>query len=303
MITACDRVRLLTNKDFGLPITRILIPILAPCRSGNLVSPFGRYPAILPTVTLSENERLSGRGGPVHFQTTHWSVVLAAGREDSPHRAEALEMLCRTCWYPLYAHIRQHGHKPEDAQDLTQEFLARLLDKNWLADLSPHKGRFRTFLLMALSRFLINEYDHHRAIKRGGGKTPLSLDQEKAEGRFASEPFTNETPEQIFDRRWAWSVLDQALEHLRRESESTGRSRQFSMLQSYLSREAEPGEYAGIAEQLGLGAGALGVAVHRLRQRYREVVREVIANTISDPDLAREELQHLFASLRRPLDR
>lgn len=211
-------------------------------------------------------------------------------------------MLCRTCWYPLYAHIRQRGHKPEDAQDLTQEFLARLLDKNWLADVSPHKGRFRSFLLMALNRFLINEYDHHRAIKRGGGKALLSLDQEKAEGRFANEPFTNETPEQIFDRRWAWAVLDQALEQLRRETEAGARGRQFSVLQPYLSREAEPGEYAGIAEQLGLGVGAVGVAVHRLRHRYREVVREVISNTITDPGMVREELQHLFASLRQPLN-
>lgn len=257
---------------------------------------------IFPTVTSYEDERLSGRGGSFLFQTTHWSVVLAAGQEDSPQRTEALEMLCRTCWYPLYAHIRQRGHKPEDAQDLTQEFLARLLDKNWLADVSPHKGRFRSFLLMALNRFLINEYDHHRAIKRGGGKALLSLDQEKAEGRFANEPFTNETPEQIFDRRWAWAVLDQALEQLRRETEAGARGRQFSVLQPYLSREAEPGEYAGIAEQLGLGVGAVGVAVHRLRHRYREVVREVISNTITDPGMVREELQHLFASLRQPLN-
>src|SRR5256885_7291300 len=234
-----------------------------------------------------------------HFQTTHWSVVLTAGRSDSPRRAEALEKLCRAYWYPLYAFARQRGQGPEDAQDLTQEFLARLLEKNWLADLDPHTGRFRSFLLTALTHFLINEYDRGQAAKRGGGRKLLSLDQTQAEGRFRHEPATDETPEKIFRSRWALAVLDQALGHLRSEISAAGKSRQFELLNPFLSREAEAGEYSTIAEQLGVSVGAVGVAVHRLRQRYREVVREEIANTIADPAQVDEEMRHLFAVLRR----
>jgi RNA polymerase sigma factor (sigma-70 family) len=230
-------------------------------------------------------------------------VVLAAGRSDSPRQAEALERVCRTCWYPLYAHIRRRGHGPEDAQDLTQEFLSRLLEKNWLADLDPRFGRFRSFLLLALDRFLINEHDRRCAIKRGAGQAPLSLDQVRAEGRFTHEPFTAETPEQIFDRNWALAVLDQALEQLRLETASSGKARQFASLQPFLSREAETREYAAIAERLGMAAGAVGVAVHRLRQRYREVVRDVIAGTIANPAQVDEELRQLFAALRQPVSR
>src|SRR6267378_224710 len=138
-----------------------------------------------------------------HFQTTHWSVVLAAGQRDLPRRAAALEKLCRAYWYPLYAYVRQRGQGPEDAQDLTQEFLARLLEKNWLADIDPHRGRFRSFLLMALNRFLINEYDRGQAAKRGGGKTLLSLDQAQAENRYLRDRATYDTPEKNFDRRWS----------------------------------------------------------------------------------------------------
>ncbi|HKI72946.1 MAG TPA: sigma-70 family RNA polymerase sigma factor [Verrucomicrobiae bacterium] len=236
-----------------------------------------------------------------HFQTTHWSVVLAAGQGDSPRRAEALEKLCRAYWYPLYAYVRQRGHGPEDAQDLTQEFLARLLEKNWLADLDPHTGRFRSFLLTALNRFLINEYDRGQAAKRGGGRKVLSLDQAQAEGRYLHEPATDETPEKIFDRRWALAVLDQALAHLRAETSAVGKSQPFELLNPFLSREAEAGEYAAIAQQLGLSVGAVGVAVHRLRQRYREVARQEVAQTLADAAQVDEEMRHLFAALRRQI--
>jgi len=247
----------------------------------------------------SESQGANTPARASHFQTTHWSVVLAAGQSDSPRRTEALEKLCRAYWYPLYAYVRQRGHGPEDAQDLTQEFLARLLEKNWLADLDPHKGRFRSFLLTALNRFLINEYDRGQAAKRGGGRTFFSLDQAQAEGRYLHEPSTDETPERIFDRRWALAVLDQALAHLRAETSATGKSQQFELLNPFLSREAEAGEYTGVAEQLGLSVGAVGVAVHRLRQRYREVVREKVAQTLADAAQVDEEMRHLFAALRR----
>lgn len=228
------------------------------------------------------------------FATTHWSVVLAAGRSGSPRQAEALEKLCRGYWYPLYAYIRRRGHGPEDAKDLTQEFLARLLEKNWLADVDPHTGRFRSFLLTTLSRFLLNDYDRSQAAKRGGGKILLSLDQEQAEGRYRHEPATDETPETIYQRRWALAVLDEALMHLREELNAAGKLLQFELLNPFLSREAEPGEYSRIAERLGLSVGAVAVAIHRLRQRYREVVREEVAHTLANAAQVEEEMCCLF---------
>lgn len=235
---------------------------------------------------------------PVHFQTTHWSVVLAAGQTDSARHAEALEYLCRAYWYPVYGYVRQRGYRPEDAQDLTQEFLARLIHRKWLADLDPHTGRFRSFLLTVLSRFLINEFERGQAARRGGGKSIVSLDQHQAEGRFALEPRTNETPERIFDRRWALALLDRALARLRAETRAAGKSRHFELLSPFLSRDTEPGDYATIADQLKLSAEAVAVAVHRLRQRYREVVREEVAQTLAQPSEIDAEMRHLFASLR-----
>ena len=233
-----------------------------------------------------------------HFQTTHWSVVLiAAGHADSAKRAEALEKLCRAYWYPLYAYVRRRGNRPEDAQDLTQEFFARLLEKNWLGDIQPVGGLFRSFLLTALNRFLANQYAHNQTSKRGGGKQIISLNQEHAEELYLNEPAIDETPEKIFERRWALAVLEQALGRLRVETQKTGRSRQFELLNPFLSREAKEGEYAGVAAQLGISVGAVGVAVYRLRQRYRELVRVEIANTLVDPSGIDEEMHHLFAAL------
>jgi len=232
------------------------------------------------------------------FQTTHWSIVLtAAGHADGPRRAEALEKLCRAYWYPLYAYVRRRGNGPEDAQDLTQEFFARLLEKNWLADIEPVGGHFRSFLLTALNRFLANEYDRNQSAKRGGGKQLISLDQEHAEERYLNEPTVDETPERIFERRWAFAVLDQALMRLRAETRETDRSRQFELLNPFLSREAGDGEYARVAAQLGISAGAVGVAVYRLRHRYRELVQAEIANTLVDPSRVDEEMRHLLATL------
>jgi RNA polymerase sigma-70 factor (ECF subfamily) len=194
--------------------------------------------------------------------------------------------------------VRQRGHGPEDAQDLTQEFLARLVHNNWLANLDPHTGRFRSFLLTVLHRFLINEYDRSRAAKRGGGKTFISLDQTEAEGRLALETATDESPEKIFDRRWALALLDRALMRLRVETYEAGKSRQFELLSPFLSRDARSGDYSTISAELGLSAGAVGVAVHRLRQRYREIVREEVKRTVADAAEAEAEMLHLFASLR-----
>jgi RNA polymerase sigma factor (sigma-70 family) len=225
-------------------------------------------------------------------------VVLAAGQSDPRRQVEALEKLCRAYWYPIYSHVRQRGYGAEDAQDLTQEFLARLLEKNWLEDIDPHTGRFRSFLLTVLNRFLMNEYDRRQAAKRGGGQRLLSLDGQQAEGRYAQEAATDETPENYFDRSWALALLDQALLRLREETDACGKLRQFDLLNPFLSREAEAGEYTTIGAELGMSDGAVGVAVHRLRQRYREAVREEIANTIVDPARVDEEMRHLLAALR-----
>jgi len=234
---------------------------------------------------------------PRQFMTTQWRTVLMAA-ESGADQTQALEQLCRTYWYPLYAYVRRRGHGPDDAQDLTQEFFARLLEKKWLEGIKPDAGRFRSFLLTALSRFLANAYDYKQAARRGGGKQILSLDQAAAEERYSMEPVTNETPETVFERRWALAVLDQALKRLREETADIGKARLFELVGPFLSREATPGEYAGIGGQLGISPGAVGVSVHRLRHRYRELVQEEVAATLSDPGQLQEEMQHLISVLR-----
>jgi RNA polymerase sigma factor (sigma-70 family) len=229
------------------------------------------------------------------FVTTQWNLVLSAAKTGAA-QPNALEQLCRAYWYPLYAYVRRRGNDSEDARDLTQEFFSRLLEKKWLADIEPEGGRFRSFLLTAMNRFLANEYDRAQAAKRGGGRQIISLDEERAEERYLNEPVTSETPEKVFERRWALTVLDQALARLR--AESTDKPRQFELLNPFLSREAGEGEYAAIGAELGVTGGAVGVAVHRLRQRYRQLVREEIANTLVDANQVDEEMRQLLAALR-----
>jgi RNA polymerase sigma-70 factor (ECF subfamily) len=232
------------------------------------------------------------------FASTHWSVVLAASHSDSTHQAAALEQLCRTYWYPLYLYIRRRGNGPEDAQDLTQEFFARLLAKQWLDGIEKNGSRFRSFLLSALNGFLANQYDRANAAKRVGDRQALSLDAEQAERRYLLEPVTNETPEKVFDRRWALTVLDRALTRLKDETAAAGKARQFEMLNPFLSREPETGEYAALAAEMNVSTGAVGVSVHRLRQRYRETVRAEIADTVANPAHVDGEMRELFAALR-----
>ena len=242
--------------------------------------------------------RLTAEAGATQFTITRWSVILRASRPGSPEAAEALEVLCRTYWYPVYAYVRSRRYGPEDTQDLVQDFFAQLLEKNWLADIEPETGKFRCFLLTAVKRFLLNEYDRRTALKRGGGQAILSIDEQLAEGRYSQEPATNETPERIFDRRWALTVLDEALTSLRLELIQAGKGKEFALLGQFLSREAEPGEYGQIAGQLRLSGSAVAVAVHRLRRRYREVLRECVANTMSEPLQVDEELRQLITALQ-----
>lgn len=231
------------------------------------------------------------------FVTTQWSVVLAASRSDTTNAQAALEKLCRTYWYPLYAYVRRRGHPAEDAQDLTQAFFARLLERHWVSDADRERGRFRTFLLTAMSRFLSNEWDKARAQKRGGGVAHVPIQLDTAETRYGHEPADSCTPEQCYERRWALTLLDTVLQRLRAEYEHAGKGELFAGLNSSLigGRESQP--YAELAAKLDLSEGAVKVAVHRLRQRYRKLLRAEIAETMTATEDVDEELRHLFAVL------
>ena len=228
------------------------------------------------------------------FVTTQWSAVLAAGRSDTACSQAALEQLCRVYWYPLYAYVRRRGQSPHDAQDLTQEFFARLLERNWLARADQTRGRFRTFLLTTLERFLANEWDKVRALKRGGGLPTLPLQFDSAETRYGAEPADTRSPEQAFERRWALTLLDEVLRRLEAEQRAEGKAGQFALLRQCLVGDRASLPYDQIAQATGLSEGAVKVAVHRLRLRYRELLRAEIANTVDSPDEVDAEMRHLF---------
>ena len=231
------------------------------------------------------------------FATTHWGVVLAAGHSSSPDAQEALEKLCRTYWYPLYAYVRQQGHTPHDAQDLTQEFFLRLLQRHYLAQVDPHKGKFRSFLMVAVKHFLANEWDRAKAAKRGGRATFISFDEASAEKRYALESATDASPEKIFERRWALAVLDQVLGRLREEFEQVGKTKQFAALKIFLSGEKPSASYAELAAGLQTTEAALKMAVQRMRRRCGELLREEIAHTVASGEQVEEEIRCLFAAL------
>ncbi len=235
----------------------------------------------------------SGAGGG--FPTTHWSTVLSAGGGADPNAQAALERLCRAYWYPLYAYVRRQGRSVEEAQDLTQEFFARLLQKEYLGHPDPTRGRFRTFLLTALKRFLINEWAKGRMAKRGDGQPAISWDQRGTEMRFLAEPVDQSTPEKAFEKRWAVTVLEQVLDRLREESIASGKAERFERLKVLLWGEKGSPPYAEVAAELGLSEGALKVVVHRMRTRYRELLRVEVAHTVARPEEVDDELRHLIA--------
>lgn len=234
---------------------------------------------------------------PERFQTTHWSLVLAAQDRTSPAARQALGELCESYWYPLYAFIRRSGHNSEEARDLTQEFFARLLEKDYLADVDRERGKFRSFLLAACKHFLANERDRALAQKRGGGKTVLSFDADAAENRYSSEPQHTLTPERLFERRWVLVLLQTVLNRLREEQVNAGKGEHFERLKGFLGGDRGPARYAESATALNTTQGALKVAVHRLRGRYRELLREEIARTVNDPSEVETEIRSLFAAL------
>jgi RNA polymerase sigma factor (sigma-70 family) len=231
------------------------------------------------------------------FTTTHWSVVLAAGHGDEAAVQAALEKLCRAYWYPLYAYVRRSGHDEEAAKDQTQAFFARLLEKNYVRQADRQRGRFRSFLLSALKHFLADEWDKATSLKRGGGQTLLSLDDEAAEDRYRLEPADETSPDKLFDRRWALATLEQAADRLRAEYRETGRGELFDQVQGFLAGTEEGSGYAAAAARMGMSENTLKSYVHRLRARNRELLREVIADTVASPAQINEELRDLFAAL------
>jgi RNA polymerase sigma-70 factor (ECF subfamily) len=230
------------------------------------------------------------------FAPTRWSVVLAAGGTTSVQAQDALATLCQTYWYPLYAYVRRQGHAPHDAEDLTQEFFRRLLQKHYLAGIRREGGRFRSFLLTALKRFLANEWDRSRAQKRGGGQTVVSLDCAGAESRLNLEAALELAPERVYERQWAQTLLEQVLTRLHAEYNAAGRGALFDAIGGSLSQPRGVVPYSDIAVRLNTTEAAVKMAVRRLRARYRELLRLTIAQTVSDPDEIEEEIRHLFTS-------
>jgi RNA polymerase sigma-70 factor (ECF subfamily) len=232
------------------------------------------------------------------FAATRWTVVLAAaGEQSGTAQQRALEELARAYWFPLYAYIRRQGHGAAQAEDLTQEFFARLVEKKSLGSVDREKGKFRSFLLASVKNFLANEWDKSVAQKRGGGLSLVSLDGLDAEARYALEPADNLTPERLFERRWALAVLDQVLARLRREYLDRGGKATFEALKGVLEGDADVASYAELARQLNMTEGAVKVAAHRLRRRYRELLRDEIAQTVATPELVDEEIRYLLACL------
>lgn len=231
------------------------------------------------------------------FHTTRWSLVVAAGGDRSTIARQALEALCEIYWYPLYAYIRRQGHDADAAHDLTQAFFVQLLERHDVQRLRRERGRLRSYLLGAVRHFLLNEAARAQTQKRGGGKTPIALEFDAAEGRYVQEPADVQTPERLFERRWALTILDQVFADLRQDWDSAGKTAEFDILKDCLTGEPQGG-YEMVAENLGTTANAVSVAVHRLRRAFRARLREVIADTVVDEDAIDDEIRHLFASLR-----
>ena len=246
-------------------------------------------------VTMNGPNHQTGPSSNAGFTTTHWSVVLAAGEVQSPQAAQALETLCRAYWYPLYAYIRRRGYAPEDAQDLTQEFFARLLQRNYPAQADRTKGKFRSFLLLTLNHFLSDEQEWAAARKRGGGQVIVSLDGLNPEDRYRLEIADELDPEKLFERRWAQTILDQALARLRAEFVADGKAEHYEILKAFEPGEQKTTSYAEAADRLGVSESAIKSLIHRLRQRHRELVREEIAQTVSTAAEIDEELHYLIA--------
>jgi RNA polymerase sigma-70 factor (ECF subfamily) len=223
--------------------------------------------------------------------------VLTACSGDTPRARVALGGLCQTYWYPLYAYVRRRGHPAHDAQDLTQEFFAQLLERHSLATASPQRGRFRSFLLTALNHFLANEWHKARTGRRGGGNPVTSLDWAEAEKRYDLEPADHRSPDKLFEKQWALTLLSEVLNRLETEYQQDGKLELFTALKQTLTGTRESQPYLELAEKLDMNEGAIKVAVHRLRRRYRDLIRAAIADTLDESENIEDEMQHLFSAL------
>jgi RNA polymerase sigma factor (sigma-70 family) len=250
-----------------------------------------------PAMATDENAAQTGERPEPLFVTTHWSVVVAAGHGDTTQAGDALARLCQAYWYPLYAYARRRGNSPHDAQDLTQEFFARLLEGNWVAKADQERGRFRSFLLSAMKHFMANEWNKARAQKRGGGKSIFSLDDDSAEGRYQLEPVEKATPESLYERSWAVTLLDSVLAGLEEEYKRSGKQTWMEAMRPALTMDRDALDYAELAGRLGLNETAARMAVHRLRQRYRQLIRAEVASTVSSTEEVEAEMRHLFQAL------
>jgi RNA polymerase sigma-70 factor (ECF subfamily) len=245
----------------------------------------------------TSSEVQAGPHDPAAFATTQWSIVLAAAGIGSSAANLALAQLCQRYWYPLYAYVRRRGHTTHAAEDLTQEFFTRLVQKHSLADVDREKGKFRSFLLASLKHFLANEYDRSHAQKRGGVQPVVSLDRDEADSRYELEPSHDLTPEKLFERRWALAVLDHVLTRLGEELAAEGKQTQFERFMPYLAAGQADLKYGELASELQMSEGAVKVAVHRLRKRYRQLLRDEIGQTVSHPDEIDEEIRYLRSCL------
>lgn len=250
-------------------------------------------------VSMSEDSdhKRSGGVGAAGFATTRWSLVLAAGHRSSPDSRAALESLCEAYWYPLYAYVRRRVSDVNEAQDLTQAFFAELLEKNLAGSATPERGRFRAFLLTSLKHFLSKQWVKARAQKRGGGRAPIPLDFEVGDSRYRIEPCAGLTPEQLYDRQWAVTLLGQIMERLESEFVRGGRAKQFELLREFIIGEHSGTTYSAVAAKLNMAEAAARMAAHRMRRRYRDLLREEIAQTVAGPEDVDDEIRNLFATL------
>ena len=256
-------------------------------------SALSKVPARMPA---HEQSSLAAPGARV-FATTLWTVVLQAGGPTSEGSAHALERLCRTYWYPVYSFVRRSGAAPHDAEDLTQGFFAHLLDKDMIAKADRERGRFRNFLLASFKNYHANERSRQAALKRGEGKALVSFEDLQAEDRYKHEPRNNMSPEKLFDQKWAASLLDQVMRSLRTEYASLGKAPLFDLLRTVIWGGRQIIGYEALARQVGMTEGAFKVAVHRLRSRFRECLRQEVAQTVATPGEVDDELRYLLAAI------
>ncbi len=246
---------------------------------------------------LEKNHRRSYQAQGSQFATTHWSVVLAAGKSTSAQQKQALETLCQSYWFPLYAFLRRRGYNTHQAEDYTQGFFADILEKHDLRAADPERGRFRSFLLATLKHFLSDERDRVQAQKRGGGRKLLSLDFQEAESQYHLEPADRLSPERLFEKSWALTVLEKTMVSLRTDSARKGKEDVFDHLKVYLTTEKDEIPYRDMATKLKMSEGSVRIAVHRLRRQYRKLLRDEIAQTVATEDQIDEEIEQLFAAL------